>query len=1169
MNHGFVSVQSIKLHFESCFPRTWQYIHWVLPELLESYVPTWKSNLGNDDNSLFITFIKQLYKEGKEDNFDKFKQMRNSGDVPDPIFEVIKNDKIDTLQLIFSQSKESLNSEVPFNLFEKNQKLTLINYAAFYGSVKCFNFLFLNHADISQKTLAYAISNGNIEIIRTIYQHLESLDIHDCLDGLLQSVANHENDIFDWLFDEYKRKNPDFTFRRLISSAVKNNNSHVLIKCIEEGCELEYFSNYFISEIARKGCLKLYKFILKLCPKIYFDTQYEIKSYVQTDSLEIFTLFLDNCHNFGNVDIVEALKSSVKTHSFDIMRFICEKWKNNLYDYFELNPKDVDLLICSALGNNDNSNTDDAIIYLVDFLCDYEFDQSFIIACGNDKIEIVKYMCKLLLQKNPKYNFTSALIESGIGCAERVLKFLIQNIELVYDFEEVLSKSKEILSNGNENTLSLFMTIFTEEQKRLFLYDFGYHAIQSQNPELINFIINQNYNLQNALFSAIFYNSLDTVKLIIDKNNSPNFINGLTNHGTAITYAVLLNRIEIVKFLLTMPNINLIYSNPLETAIVQSNPEMTSILLHFCDKNINPYLPQINRSIQNMAKKIKKNSEAANNESNDLLSNNDILILKMLVKIKNIEINILINEKSFLQIACSMNHEELVSILLSCENIDVNCFNFLFLTTELDNYLHCIPYETSPLNIALKNHNNIIVELLLKHPQIEVNCSLAREGTPLMIAIENKNFIGVDLLLKHPDIDVNVGNENSTPLEEVIHLKQVNIIEMIINHKSFHPDENALFKAYSLCLILGMEEIAAQIFECPQFDINRIGKIHEINSLLLNNEYNCLSRKEVTPLIIAVITFNDLNIQKIIHHPKFDPNKSLIHLAIENSIEIDDVDIFRMLIPYCTSSLKSFLIYAAKTCSNNIIQYLWSESYNNDIQEEDIISAFLSSSHLNTLKLIYRLHPIDLSKQPPSPFKSYFQIIFKPENVIRSSNEVRSLVEFLIENGADPNSDLGNGLTPLAKAIINMKEETVEALLSFPQIDLNKRLEPTNHTYLHLAAQSSKTILSQILDINVIDVNSEDNNGETPLFYAVRKNIRENVDLLFQNPKLDYKKRNHQNFTVLEYSKPKYHKDDERYSFYSFSQRYTPITIPDDKEKNKYLQTIIHKLNAISRKISY
>ena len=75
-------------------------------------------------------------------------------------------------------------------------------------------------------------------------------------------------------------------------------------------------------------------------------------------------------------------------------------------------------------------------------------------------------------------------------------------------------------------------------------------------------------------------------------------------------------------------------------------------------------------------------------------------------------------------------------------------------------------------------------------------------------------------------------------------------------------------------------------------------------------------------------------------------------------------------------------------------------------------------------------------------------------------------------------------------------------------------------TYLHVAAHSkSLNNLNVVLSQNMIDVNSVDKNGDTPLIYAVRAQRDKNVIDLFKNENLDYAHKNNDGDDALNIAK--------------------------------------------------
>lgn len=91
------------------------------------------------------------------------------------------NEENEFFKLIDEDNKDGLLEEISetgkdiketFQLFFDiwTFKFSMIDYAAFKGSVNCFKYLLINGAEISYNTLGLAITGGNIEIIRLLEQ---------------------------------------------------------------------------------------------------------------------------------------------------------------------------------------------------------------------------------------------------------------------------------------------------------------------------------------------------------------------------------------------------------------------------------------------------------------------------------------------------------------------------------------------------------------------------------------------------------------------------------------------------------------------------------------------------------------------------------------------------------------------------------------------------------------------------------------------------------------------------------------------------------------------------------------------------------------------------------------------------------------------------------------
>lgn len=135
------------------------------------------------------TNIKKSLKNHKHDLFsdnlddDKILDIRNSLHSLNPIVQSIRNDDLESLKNILSESHFDYNQKLPKSLFEINpffDNTNMAEYSAFFGSIKCFNYLkqFSRKIDYISY-LKYAIAGGNIELIKQIKKELNGADLSD------------------------------------------------------------------------------------------------------------------------------------------------------------------------------------------------------------------------------------------------------------------------------------------------------------------------------------------------------------------------------------------------------------------------------------------------------------------------------------------------------------------------------------------------------------------------------------------------------------------------------------------------------------------------------------------------------------------------------------------------------------------------------------------------------------------------------------------------------------------------------------------------------------------------------------------------------------------------------------------------------------------------------
>ena len=111
-----------------------------------------KPELNFNDRLKIYQFWKDFSEnlnELSKDDWKLHKQFIKEGVNPLEIAKAIQNDDVEKLQKLSSQNNFDFNQTISPSLYERSsfinkENITLIDYAAFFCSVKCFRFLLLN-----------------------------------------------------------------------------------------------------------------------------------------------------------------------------------------------------------------------------------------------------------------------------------------------------------------------------------------------------------------------------------------------------------------------------------------------------------------------------------------------------------------------------------------------------------------------------------------------------------------------------------------------------------------------------------------------------------------------------------------------------------------------------------------------------------------------------------------------------------------------------------------------------------------------------------------------------------------------------------------------------------------------------------------------------------------
>ena len=141
--------------------------------------------------------------------FENFEEKRIKGVNESYICSLIRQDSIIEFVSYVNRQNISLESQITHSIFETNLFLTenqptLIEYAAFYGSIQIFQYLRLNGVELPSSLWLYAIHSKNAELIHLLEENNVDPPTKSYDQCLIEYIKCHHNDIanyFKYNFD--------------------------------------------------------------------------------------------------------------------------------------------------------------------------------------------------------------------------------------------------------------------------------------------------------------------------------------------------------------------------------------------------------------------------------------------------------------------------------------------------------------------------------------------------------------------------------------------------------------------------------------------------------------------------------------------------------------------------------------------------------------------------------------------------------------------------------------------------------------------------------------------------------------------------------------------------------------------------------------------------------
>ena len=184
-------------------------------------------------------------------NYEEYDSKRKIGENDTPICECIRHDSVDKFMTYIENGQITSNSYIPYSCFETNQMLiengqiSLIQYAAFFGSVNIFMCLIENGAKFDVSILKFVVHGRNSKIFKKIKEKMNKPEF-DIL--LLPAIQCFEFDYIKHIFEDYDNSSEIKSFYLKLSLKYRNYNIWENITLNDIELILPQYSCYLITE---------------------------------------------------------------------------------------------------------------------------------------------------------------------------------------------------------------------------------------------------------------------------------------------------------------------------------------------------------------------------------------------------------------------------------------------------------------------------------------------------------------------------------------------------------------------------------------------------------------------------------------------------------------------------------------------------------------------------------------------------------------------------------------------------------------------------------------------------------------------------------------------------------------------------------------------------------
>ena len=240
-------------------------------ELYRFLMPEYIEHEGSKNIDRLIKELADPYK----DKLNQFRIDRKEYHSDSTIAKIIRSDDVDSFSDYISRTNLPLDFKIPDSIYEVSSDMrymcnTLIEYAASFGSINIFKYLYCHLDTFPSNILLAAVFGGNFDIIHL----LEKKGIVPNQFILFRTILVHRNELYDYFSSNYKI---DIDFD-LVDDAIRSSNYYVLNELLNNNTEYLTNINYISSIFSSCCCYDIRTLfnILYTIPEINVNIEKEI-----------------------------------------------------------------------------------------------------------------------------------------------------------------------------------------------------------------------------------------------------------------------------------------------------------------------------------------------------------------------------------------------------------------------------------------------------------------------------------------------------------------------------------------------------------------------------------------------------------------------------------------------------------------------------------------------------------------------------------------------------------------------------------------------------------------------------------------------------------------------------------------------------------------------------